>query len=263
VHDYVVWGPFVEFPYRAGTWHWIKLCKKDAQLKGKAWEDGTAEPADWMVRWEIPDPSVSGYPALVAGAEGAEVETCPVSFDRCGVLIGDAPFRCYTKRSTWRATMVASREALARQQTAQTDEEPDQVGNSLLRSGLWDLLYQDFSDPVLVRQMTLEQEDRIWTRDWPLGKVDELAQRYANAMRCGLSVRAHELAGGWPKVLCSAFQVGARRSKRSCWTTWSTIPGRSSSTRIRSATNTFWFLASRQASRPGAFRARRLGCVRR
>ncbi|MBL7044602.1 MAG: SUMF1/EgtB/PvdO family nonheme iron enzyme [Pirellulaceae bacterium] len=194
VHDYVVWGPFVDFPCRVGTWYWIKLSKKDAELKGKAWQDGDPEPADWMVRWEIPDPSVTGYPALVAGAGGPGEDTCPVSFDRCAVLIGDVSFRYYTKKSTWRETMAASREALARQEIALAAEAPDQAGNSLLRTGLWDLLGSDFSDPALLRQMAAEQEDKIWTRDWPFGRVDVLAERYANATRAGLSARAHELA---------------------------------------------------------------------
>ena len=44
VHDYVVWGPGVVFPYRKGTWYWIKLSKNADQLKGKAWLDGEPEP---------------------------------------------------------------------------------------------------------------------------------------------------------------------------------------------------------------------------
>ena len=37
VHDFVAWGPGVEFPYRTGAWYWMKLCKKAGRLKGKAW----------------------------------------------------------------------------------------------------------------------------------------------------------------------------------------------------------------------------------
>jgi len=43
---------------------------------------------------------------------------CTVSFSRCQVLIGDVPFAYYTKRPTWCETLVASREALARQEAA-------------------------------------------------------------------------------------------------------------------------------------------------
>ena len=31
VHDFVAWGPGIEFPYRPGVWYWIKLWKKGSQ----------------------------------------------------------------------------------------------------------------------------------------------------------------------------------------------------------------------------------------
>ncbi|NQT16447.1 MAG: hypothetical protein HQ582_27055, partial [Planctomycetes bacterium] len=194
VHDYVVWGPYVDLPFPVGTWYWIKLSKRDGQLKGKAWPDTDPEPAEWMVRWEIPNPAVTGYPALVAGADGPGKDTCPVSFAQCAVLIGDVPIRYYRKEPTWRETMVASREALARQGAAPAAEAPEQAGNSLLRTGLWGLLRRDFSDPVQRRQMAVEQQDEIWHQDWPVGRVDALAQRYVQATRAGLTQRANQLA---------------------------------------------------------------------
>ena len=193
VHDYVVWGPGVDFPSRVGTWYWLKLSKKAGMLKGKAWPDKEPEPADWMVTWNIPDQTVTGFPALVGGAGGAG-ETSTVSFARCEVLIGEVPTRYYTKKSTWFETMAASREVLVSLEGALASEAPDQAGNSLLRSGLWDLLRRDFSDPISLRQMAVEQQDGIWTRDWPVGRVDLLAERYVSATLTGLAAQAGELA---------------------------------------------------------------------
>ena len=186
VHDYVAWGPSVDFPCRVGTWYWIKMSNKTGRLKGKAWPDGDPEPADWMVAWDISDPTVSGYPALVGGSGGLG-ETATVSFARCEVLIGDAPLACYAKKSTWYETMAASRKALARQKAAV-------AGHSLLRASLWEPLRRDFSDPTSLRQMAAERQDRIWTRDWPFDRVDLLAERYAGATRTGLAARARQLA---------------------------------------------------------------------
>ena len=186
VHDYVAWGPNVDFPCRLKTWYWCKLSKKGAKLRGKAWPDGDPEPADWMLTWDIPEPAVSGYPALVGGS-GGQGETARVSFARCEVLIGDAFLECYTKKSTWHETMAASREALAHQETAV-------AGHSLLRASLWEPLRRDFSDPTSLRQMAAERRDRIWTQDWPFGRVDVLAERYAGATRTGSAAQARQLA---------------------------------------------------------------------
>ena len=193
VHDYVVWGPGVDFPTRVGKWYWLKLSKKAGVLKGKAWPDKQPEPADWMVTWNIPDQTVTGFPALVGGAGGAG-KTSAISFARCEVVIGEIALRFYTKRSTWHATMAASRETLVSQEAALAAEAPDQAGNSLLRAGLWELLRRDFPDPLSLRQMAAEQQDEIWKRDWPAGRADVLAGRYAGATRTGLAVQARELA---------------------------------------------------------------------
>ena len=189
VHDYVVWGPGVAFPYRKETWYWIKLSKKADQLRGKAWQDGDPEPVDWMIDWEIPNPAVSGYPALVAGGGVPSTDACAVSFARCEVLINGAPLRCYTKKSTWHETMAASREALAIQKDGV-------ASHSLLHDALWEALRRDFSDPNSLRQMTTERRDRIWTQDWPFGEVDVLTKRYAGAIRtgAGLVAQANRLA---------------------------------------------------------------------
>ncbi len=60
VHDYVAWGPGVDFPCRAGESYWMNLCKKAGELKGKAWRDQDPEPADWMVIWKHSDQTITG-----------------------------------------------------------------------------------------------------------------------------------------------------------------------------------------------------------
>ncbi len=130
---------------------------------------------------------------MVGGSGGPGGDLCTVSFARCEVLIGDVAFGYYTKESTWHATMAASREALARQEATLADRLSDQVGNSL-RAGLWRLLRRDFSDPASLGQMAAEQRDEIWTRDWPFGRVDVLAERYASATGAGLTSQARDLA---------------------------------------------------------------------
>lgn len=193
LHDYVVWGSGVEFPYQSGTWYWMKLCKRGGQVKGKAWRDGDPEPADWMITWKIPVPAVTGYPALVGGSGGPGDDICTVSFARCEILLGDVPFGYYMKRSTWHETMAASRAELARQEAAMAAKLPDQVGNSL-RTGLWRLLRRDFADPASLGQMAAEQQDGIWKEDWPFDRVDVLAERYAHATGAGLAEQARALA---------------------------------------------------------------------
>jgi hypothetical protein len=92
VHDYVTWGPGVKFPYRAAVWFWVKLGKTAGALHGKAWPDGDPEPADWMVSWQRGEADVTGYPALVGGAAGAD-DFCTVSFASRQVLQGEDRLR--------------------------------------------------------------------------------------------------------------------------------------------------------------------------
>jgi len=193
VHDFVTWGPGVAFPYKAGTWYWMKLRKTAGQLKGKAWPHNGPEPADWMVTWRGRDEKVTGYPALVGGSGGPGEDICTVSFARCRVLIGRAPFGYYTKRATWHETMTASRKALARQEAALAAQGPYHAGGSA-RAGLWKALRRDFPDPASLGQMAAERQDKIWTRDWPFDNVKVPAGRYANATRAALAVKAHRLA---------------------------------------------------------------------
>ena len=85
LHDFVAWGPGRAFPYKAGKWYWMKLSKSKGDptaarwidegkepgvLKGKAWLDGDAEPADWMVLWSKHDDSIGGHPGLNGGSSG-------------------------------------------------------------------------------------------------------------------------------------------------------------------------------------------------
>ncbi|KKK72876.1 hypothetical protein LCGC14_2899490, partial [marine sediment metagenome] len=193
MHDFVIWGSSVEFPYQPGTWYWMKLSKKGGEVKGKAWRDEDPEPADWMITWKIPVAEVSGYPALVGGSGGPGDDICTVSFAQCEVLLGEAPFGYYTKKPRWHETMAASRAALASQEAALSAKLPDQTG-TLLRTGLWKSLRRDFSDRASLGQMAAEQQDKIWTEDWPFDQVEVLAQRYAHATGAGLTEQARELA---------------------------------------------------------------------
>jgi formylglycine-generating enzyme required for sulfatase activity len=201
VHDYVAWGPGVPFPYRAGVWYWMKLRKGAGELQGKAWLDTEPEPANWMVTWKKSAEETTGYPALVGGSGGPGNDRCAVSFSRCQILLGGNMFQYYTKRSTWQETMAASRESLARQEAALGraaraggDSRDPQAEGQALRNRLWRWLRRDFSDSASLRQMAAEQQDNIWTQDWPFDKVTALAERYAAASRAGLAGQARELA---------------------------------------------------------------------
>jgi len=198
VHDYVTWGPGVDFSCRAGIWYWMKLCKEAGELKGKAWPDGDPEPAEWMVTWKGSNEDVTGYPALVGGSGGPGEDICTVSFASCQLLLGQGLFGYYTKKSTWQETMAVSRAALARQEAALAAQGAGQSvfgeSRSALRSRLWRWLRRDFADSASLRQMAEEQQDNIWSQDWPFDAVNVLAERYANATRAGLAAQAHELA---------------------------------------------------------------------
>ena len=97
LHDFVAWGPGRDFPYETGKWYWMKLSKSKGDptavrwidegkepglLKGKAWRDGEAEPADWMVLWSRPDDSVGGHPGLNGGSAGMPPSHLPISRSR-------------------------------------------------------------------------------------------------------------------------------------------------------------------------------------
>jgi beta-mannosidase len=85
LRDYVAWGPGCPFTCDSGKWYWIKMLKRrgdpttkkwidegndSGELRGKAWADGSEEPADWMVRWTEYDDSLIGYPGLNGGSSG-------------------------------------------------------------------------------------------------------------------------------------------------------------------------------------------------
>ncbi|MFI5378919.1 MAG: SUMF1/EgtB/PvdO family nonheme iron enzyme [Tepidisphaerales bacterium] len=86
MHDYVAWGPSRAFPFAAGKWYWMKLHKTAQEMKGKAWPDGDAEPADWMVTWKGFDQELIGYPALVGCSGNAATGDSRVSFAQCSVV---------------------------------------------------------------------------------------------------------------------------------------------------------------------------------
>ena len=155
------------FPCQTGIWYWMKLCKTPGTLRGKAWRDGEPEPADWMVSWTGFDEALTGYPALLGASGGPGVAGSTVSFAECHVVrIAPGPTAFYAKRSTWQETMIASLEALAREQAATTPSE--QTVFSARLESLWRRVQRDFSDRQSRRQMAWERQDGIWQQDGPL-----------------------------------------------------------------------------------------------
>ena len=73
VHDYVAWSPGSRVLLQTGKWYWMKLCKTAGELAGKAWLDGTPEPAGWTTSWRRfrrgPE-RLSGAGRLLGRAEG-------------------------------------------------------------------------------------------------------------------------------------------------------------------------------------------------
>jgi hypothetical protein len=59
----------VPFTWESGTWLWLKLQVrkvKDGQwiAEGKAWKDGTPEPAAWLITLPITEEPPNGRPAV-------------------------------------------------------------------------------------------------------------------------------------------------------------------------------------------------------
>jgi beta-mannosidase len=78
LHDYVAWGESCNFACESGEWYWMKLRKAAGKMSGKAWKEGEAEPADWMVTEKGYDTELTGYPGLNGGSYGTDA----VSFDQ-------------------------------------------------------------------------------------------------------------------------------------------------------------------------------------
>jgi len=193
VHDYVTWAAGREFSYQTGTWYWMKLCRTSDALRGKAWRDGEPEPDDWMVAWTGFDKSLTGYPALLGSSGGAGAGGSTVSFAECRVVrIGPSPTTFYTRRPTWQETMIASLDALAKQNTA-TADSAFQVGTAQIEI-LWRRLGRDFSDRQSRRQLAWERQDGIWSLEGVGLTPAGLAERYVGATRAGLDQRARRLA---------------------------------------------------------------------
>ena len=88
--DQASWGTQIPFPWEVGKWYWFKFhVDENDDLLGKVWEDGEAEPDDWMMEQNIAftaaDRSYEGgyqFPAL--NASGKELNRAgdnTVSFD--------------------------------------------------------------------------------------------------------------------------------------------------------------------------------------
>ena len=192
VHDYVAWGPGCPFPIQVGAWYWIKLAQDGNTLQGKAWADGTAEPAQWMVAWTRTGEPPVGYPALVGSSGNVQAGKSRVSFSECRVAaLPTLVASCYLKRATWQETLLASLDALEKQSPA--PPTGDQRG--LYQERLWRLLRRDFGDPQSLRRMAWEQKDKIWPSDGP-PRIDALAANYARAIGGGLDAQGKQIVAG-------------------------------------------------------------------
>ncbi|MBN1412687.1 MAG: carbohydrate-binding protein, partial [Spirochaetales bacterium] len=76
--DMVAWGTSYTFNWSNQTWYWFKLMTENGTLYGKIWQDGTAEPANWLYTWTRS--GRTGYPALNGGTSG-HGGSCTVFFD--------------------------------------------------------------------------------------------------------------------------------------------------------------------------------------
>jgi len=84
--DHVAWGPLEAYDWEMKKWYWFQLHIDDkGELHAKIWEDGEAEPNNWM--WEIANFGVAkteGYPGLNASSGNGAGTSLP-SFDQVEV----------------------------------------------------------------------------------------------------------------------------------------------------------------------------------
>ncbi len=85
----------------------------------------------------------------------------------------------YIKKDTWFDTLVASREKLAGQL--------DKSGTKEKSYQIWRRIQRDFSDVDTLLEMTMDNGERIWEKEWPVSNYKVLARRYAKAVRNVLS----------------------------------------------------------------------------
>ena len=80
--DHVAWGPLENYEWEMDTWYWFQFhIDQKGELHSKIWQDGEAEPKDWM--WDIASFGVNrveGYPGLNASSGGGDGVSIP-SFD--------------------------------------------------------------------------------------------------------------------------------------------------------------------------------------
>ncbi len=71
----------VPFDWQTGTWTRLRIQVRNVGngwvAEGKAWADGSAEPADWMIKFEDSESSTPGR----AGIWGAPYSGTPIRFD--------------------------------------------------------------------------------------------------------------------------------------------------------------------------------------
>ena len=58
---------YTPFPFTVGAWYWFKLQVQGENVYGKVWQDGTQEPANWLLSQTGWASYPSGSPGLMAG----------------------------------------------------------------------------------------------------------------------------------------------------------------------------------------------------
>ncbi|HTA30638.1 MAG TPA: glycoside hydrolase family 2 protein [Candidatus Cybelea sp.] len=105
MHDFVTWGESCDFAYESGKWYWMKLWKSAGEMKGKAWQDGQEEPANWMVAWKDYDTELTGYPGLNGGTyDGDSVSFAQVEVETEKAAPTPASFGTLSLNGDWTIT---------------------------------------------------------------------------------------------------------------------------------------------------------------
>jgi glucose/arabinose dehydrogenase len=79
------WGKAYSFTWNTSTWYWMKLTDQNGTLLGKAWQDGTPEPASWMFQQTGWSDRSGGDPALDGGASARHQGFATAVFDSAAV----------------------------------------------------------------------------------------------------------------------------------------------------------------------------------
>ncbi|WP_422926645.1 FlgD immunoglobulin-like domain containing protein [Singulisphaera sp. PoT] len=66
--DQVAWGNSYTFNWTVGQWYWFQMMQYEGTIYAKVWQDGTAEPTQWMYIQEGWNDRTGGLPSLNGGS---------------------------------------------------------------------------------------------------------------------------------------------------------------------------------------------------